>query len=97
MDWETYHASLTGEAPPASLPLALQALWQDGKGHWAAAHDLLQADNTPDGSWVHAYLHRKEGDKSNASYWYRKAGKPVPTSPLPAEWEAIARSLLASV
>ena len=94
MNIETFKASFTETAPP-DLPLSLQALWHEAKGEWNAAHDLLQNDNSDAGSWVHAYLHRKEGDAGNAAYWYRRAGKPVASGPLEAEWEAIATSLLA--
>lgn len=93
MNIETFKASLTETTPP-DLPLSLQALWHEAKGDWNAAHDLLQNDNSDAGSWVHAYLHRKEGDASNAAYWYRRAGKPVASGSLDTEWEAIAESLL---
>ena len=60
------------EAPPASLHLALKALWWDAKGDWNKAHECAQGDEgDPSCDWVHAYLHRKEGDASNAGYWYR--------------------------
>lgn len=80
-----------GDAAPT---LPLRALWQDAQGDWKAAHDLLQDDVTPEGAWVHAYLHRKEGDLPNAGYWYRRAGKPTPTDSLDVEWERIASVLL---
>ncbi len=83
-----------GGPPPAGLGPALQALWQDGAGDWAAAHELAQAAGDRDGAWVHAYLHRKEGDAANAAYWYRLAGKPMAQGGLPAEWEQIVRALL---
>ncbi len=94
MSIDEFTASLTGAEPPVTVPLALQALWWDGKGDWKAAHDTLQNDNSADGSWVHAYLHRKEGDASNASYWYRRAGKPAIKVPLDAEWRTITTTLL---
>jgi hypothetical protein len=80
--------------PPAHLNALLQALWHDAKGDWESAHNLAQDVNTKDGSWIHAYLHRKEGDLSNASYWYHKASKPVCKKSLPEEWEDIAATLL---
>ena len=95
MTLSEFRATLTDANPPA-VSNALQALWQDAKGDWHGAHDLLQNDNSPAGSWVHAYLHRKEPDPANAAYWYRKAGKPVATGTLDEEWEAIATQLLAS-
>ena len=96
MDLKTYKASLEKETPPDELPLALQALWHDANGDWEAAHDLAQAQNDETGAWIHAYLHRKEGDTSNAAYWYRRAGKPEADGPLDQEWEAIVQETLAS-
>ena len=78
----------------ASLPLA--ALWWDGKGNWENAHDSAQQDEGPAGSWVHAYLHRKEGDASNAEYWYARAGKTPAQGSLEQEWQEITSSLLES-
>ena len=80
--------------PPAGLSPALQALWHDRRGDWNEAHESAQADGGPAGAWVHAYLHRKEGDSTNAAYWYRLAGRPVYQGDLNAEWEQIARGLL---
>ena len=71
------------------------ALWHDGRGDWDAAHRVAQDVDTSDGSWVHAYLHRKERDASNAAYWYRRAGKPSASASLDAEWDAIVSALLA--
>lgn len=76
------------------LPPLLRALWHEAHGDWAASHETAQNIDTPDAAWVHAYLHRKEGDLTNASYWYRRAGKSPATGPLPAEWDAIASALL---
>lgn len=83
--------------PPAGASLAVQALWHDARGDWTRAHDCAQEDDGRDGSWVHAYLHRKEGDLGNAGYWYSRAGrKPPATSVLLAdEWVSLARDLLA--
>lgn len=74
----------------------LRALWQDAQGNWDAAHELAQDVETRDGAWVHGYLHRREGDGGNAAYWYRRAGKPVASGPLEAEWDDIATALLGS-
>jgi hypothetical protein len=95
MTLEEFRSSLKGAAPPADLPPVLQALWHDGHGDWNAAHEVAQDVPDPDGAWVHAYLHRKEGDASNAAYWYRRASRPVASVPLEAEWDAIAAALLA--
>lgn len=80
--------------PPAGLPLALQALWWEAKGDWAKAHEAVQADTSPNAYWVHAFLHRKEGDDTNAAYWYAKAVKPVATGSFSTERERIAEVLL---
>lgn len=84
-----------GTVPPAGASGALQALWHDARADWDAAHNAAQDDHSRDGSWVHAYLHRKEGDEGNAGYWYARAGRraPVAGTTLAAEWEAIARTL----
>ena len=89
-----FHASLSADAPPPGLAPLLQALWHDAKGDWDAAHHVAQDVETSDGAWVHAYLHRKEGDAGNAAYWYRRAGKPVAHDPLEEEWARIAEALL---
>jgi hypothetical protein len=95
MNLADFRQSLAAPAPPADLSSALQALWHDAKGDFDRAHDLAQRDDGGPGDWVHAYLHRKEGDAGNAAYWYRRAGKPICRETLEAEWEAIARALLA--
>lgn len=78
----------------AELSLELQSLWHDVKGDWEKAHTLVQDLNTKEAAWVHAYLHRKEGDISNAAYWYRRAGKPEFKGGLGHEWEEIVTALL---
>jgi hypothetical protein len=80
--------------PPADVSPALLALWYDLRGDWDRAHELAQQGAGRDGDWVHAYLHRKEGDDANAGYWYRRAGKPAASGDLETEREAIARALL---
>lgn len=89
-----FQASLTATEPPAGADSALRALWHAAKGDWERAHELAQAQDDADGAWVHAYLHRVEGDQSNAGYWYRRARKPPSTAPLPDEWREIAKALL---
>lgn len=74
--------------------MALQALWWDAKGNWDKAHECAQARDDQDGMRVHAYLHRKEGDVSNAGYWYRRAGVTPFIGDLSDEWETLVRSLL---
>ncbi|MEP6917764.1 MAG: hypothetical protein ABJC89_19105 [Acidobacteriota bacterium] len=86
--------SIGDPEPPAGLSPALVALWHDGRGDWAAAHQVAQDVEDASGAWIHAYLHRKEGDLSNAGYWYRRAGQPVASESLTAEWERIATALL---
>ena len=73
---------------------AFTGLWWAAKGEWAKAHDAVQDDQSPEAAWVHAYLHRKEGDDSNAEYWYARAEKRAAQSSLDEEWATIARSLL---
>lgn len=91
-----FRASLTAAAPPRGLARPLAALWHAAKGDWDAAHKLAQMDEgEPDHDWVHAYLHRVEGDLGNAGYWYRRAKKPVATGALDDEWTQIAEALLA--
>lgn len=94
MDLETFRQSLAQAEPPADIGLAAQGLWWDAKGDWDTAHHCAQERDDPAGAWVHAYLHRKEGDAANAGYWYRRAGKAPATTSLANEWEAIARALL---
>jgi hypothetical protein len=83
-------------APPAGLGLGLQALWHDARGDWDRAHACAQDEHGRDGSWVHAYLHRKEGDLGNAGYWYARAGRAMPARSvtLQAEWTELAKALL---
>jgi len=79
---------------PDDIPMLLQALLLDAAGDWDNAHRIAQDDYSQDGSWVHAYLHREEGDLGNASYWYRSAGKKIPRMSLEEEWEYIAMALI---
>ena len=94
MNLQEFRASLTNENPPAGLSFALAGLWWDAKGDWTKAHESAQQDEGPEGAWVHAYLHRKEGDASNAAYWYRRAKTPPSRSSFEEEWEEIATALL---
>ena len=95
MDIAAFRLSLQSARPPAALSLPLQALWWDAKGDWDRAHECAQADDGPRGAAVHAYLHRKEPDASNARYWYSRAGRPHCGGSLDQEWDALAAELLA--
>jgi hypothetical protein len=92
MDLPAFEASLAAEAPPVDGALA--ALWWDAKGNWEKAHSVAQAGDDATHAWVHAYLHRKEPDLANATYWYGQARQPVATGDFGDEWRAIARALL---
>ncbi len=94
MQLEEFRNSLANARPPDGLSLPLAALWWDAKGDWTRAHESAQQDEGPGGAWVHAYLHRKEGDLSNAGYWYRRAGKPQASVSLDKEWTEIVNSLV---
>lgn len=96
MDLPAFRASLSAGKPPRQLSHALRALWLDARGDWDGAHDAAQADEGRAGDWVHAYLHRKEGDAGNAAYWYRRARKPICQTSLDEEWAEIACALLAA-
>ena len=94
MTLDAFRATLDASLPPAGLSVPLQALWRAANGEWDAAHALAQSDSGAAGAWVHAYLHRIEGDLANAASWYRRAGKPVCEAPLRSEWDEIAEVLL---
>jgi hypothetical protein len=93
MTIDHFKNSLDGE-PAQGISIYLQALWHDAKGDWEKSHDLIQDLNDADAAWIHAYLHRKEGDIWNADYWYRKAGRKRPDLSLEAEWEQIVMAML---
>ena len=94
MNLDELEASRTAPEPPAHLPPLLMALWWDARNDWDRAHAIAQDVATRDGAWVHAYLHRREGDPGNAAYWYRQAGRPVCRNPLLEERREIATALL---
>ncbi len=89
-----FKASLSGAAPAPQLSAPLAALWWAAKGGWDAAHGIVQDEPTAEAAWVHAYLHRVEGDLGNAGYWYRRAAKPVAAGSREAEWEQIVSTLV---
>jgi len=80
--------------PPSNLAPPLEALWWAAKDDWDKAHGIVMKQDSRAAAWVHAYLHRVEGDLDNAGYWYRKAQRPAESGPLPKEWDAIAAALL---
>lgn len=84
---------LRGCGSMVGLPPLLAAMWCDAQGDWDGAHRIAQEQHTAAGAWVHAYLHRKEGDLANADYWYRRAGRARPEAPLEEEWAAIVAAL----
>ena len=94
MTFDEFRATLAAAAPPPDVSNPLRALWRAANGEWDAAHALAQSAPGADGAWVHAHLHRIEGDLSNAAFWYRRAGKPVCDAPLDDEWAQIAAALL---
>jgi len=89
-----FKASLSGAAPAPQLNAPLAALWWAANGDWDRAHKIVQDESAADAAWVHAYLHRVEGDIGNAGYWYRRAAKPVAAGSLEAEWERMVSALL---
>jgi hypothetical protein len=94
MNQKTFCESLNQEIPPPGLTRAVEALWHAAKGNWSKAHERAQEEDSRNGSWVHAYLHRLEGDLGNAGYWYHRAGKPLETRSFQEEWECIVNALL---
>lgn len=94
MTIDEFRSKLSFPDSPAEVPGQLKALWYDANGNWDRAHRLVQELPDRNAAWVHAYLHREEGDQSNASYWYHRAQKPVARGDLSTEWEDIARALL---
>jgi hypothetical protein len=93
---DEFRSTLAAAGPPPVSPLLI-ALWYDARGDWAEAHRRAQEVEGAEGAWVHAYLHRKEGDLSNARYWYRRATQPEATDALEAEWARIVSALLSFV
>ncbi len=94
MNLNEFISSLNENSPHENLNPLLTALWYDAKGEWDKSHKITQNINGIDAAWVHAYLHRKEGDSGNARYWYSRAAKPFPNKTLEDEWNDIVNSLL---
>lgn len=94
MTLEQFRSTLAQSDAPEALSPAQRAMWEDAKGNWNTAHALAQEIEDETGSWIHAYLHRKEGDLGNAGYWYRRAKKPTAHDTLDEEWARIVSALL---
>ena len=94
MNLSAFKRTFSSKNPPAGLTPALQALWWAGKDDWEKAHKIVMSGSGADCAWVHAYLHRVEGDRDNAGYWYRRAGRKPATSATAAEWTSIVTALL---
>ena len=94
MNFLSFKESIASIEPPPGISVYVKALWYDAKGDWDKAHVLIQDVEDKNASWIHAYLHRKEGDIGNADYWYRKAGKSRPEVSLDREWEELVTALL---
>jgi hypothetical protein len=94
MTFAEFERSLKTGQPPRGLAPVLSALWWAHQGDWDKAHTIVMNEDGRDAAWVHAYLHRVEGDAVNAAYWYRQAGKPVAAGPVEGEWKAIVVALL---
>ena len=93
MNFDEFYNSLSAASPPEKLSVYLRALWYDGKNNWEEAHTIIQDVEDKTAAWVHAYLHRKEGDSFNANYWYNRAGKRMPEYSLEQEWKEIVTAL----
>ena len=93
MTLEQFKSSLQSTLP-AGLSVYLESLWYDGKGDWEKSHTIIQDVEDKNAAWIHAYLHRKEGDIWNADYWYSRAGRKRPTTSLQEEWETIVTTLI---
>lgn len=94
MNYQSFVDSLSQEEVPNNFSVLLQSMWYAKKDQWEAAHNIAQDIPSKEGSWIHAYLHRVEGDIWNADYWYRRAGKDRPSTSLEQEWEDIVKALL---
>ena len=93
MNADEFRTSLARSDPPAGLTPALRGLWHDGRGDWETAHRVVQDASDADSAWVHAYLHRKEGDLWNAGYWYSRAGRSQASGGRAEEWVSLVEAL----
>lgn len=94
MNLPEFKNTIAHSQPPDNLSAYLLALWYDAKGNWNAAHETVQDIEDKNAYWIHAYLHRKEGDQANAGYWYNRAKRPFPSVNLSAEWQELAGHFL---
>ena len=94
MDYSSFSKSIELNEPPDAIGAVLTALWKVAKGEWEEAHTLVQDLQSEEAAWVHAYLHRVEGDVFNAKYWYQRAGRPEVSGDLEIEWKQIVMELL---
>lgn len=95
--FDTFILTLDGDEPPPFATPVLHAVWHGLRGDWDAAHELAQAQDDPEGAWVHAWLHRIEGDLGNAEYWYQRAGRQPRHDATRDEGLEIARALIRSM
>lgn len=96
MDLAAFIQSLSSDHHPEGISVLMKSLWYDAKGDWEKSHDLISEIETKEGAWIHAYLHRKEGDNWNADYWYRRAGVKRPGISLEKEWEQLVETFIRS-
>lgn len=94
MTFIEFKSSLSESVAPQGLSVELESLWYDGKGDWNQSHEVIQDINSKNAAWIHAYLHRKEGDVGNAQYWYSRAGKMMPKVGLEEEWKLLVENFL---
>jgi len=93
MTLKEFKESLSEKTTTPGMSEYLKALWYDAKVDWEKAHTIIQDIEDKTAAWIHAYLHRKEGDSSNADYWYNRAGRKRPSLTLQEEWESIVKEL----
>lgn len=91
-----FKSTLKDASLPKGLSVELESLWHDGKDDWNRSHEVIQDVNSKNAAWIHAYLHRKEGDLGNAQYWYSRAGKSMPGVSLNDEWTSLVEHFLAN-
>lgn len=94
MNYDEFKKSLSAQNPPEESSPLIESLWYDAQGDWKTAHYIAQGIVSEEAAWIHAYLHRKDGDITNAAYWYNRAKKKIPDGSFEEEWEGIVKSLL---